>query len=195
MDLPSAKPDLFTERDLRSRDLGAQLNFRIGRPWGRTALLTGYGVRDLQFSPTIKEFFFTSSYVGVERKVTDNLTVKVLAEHLRAWRVEGNQYAIAQALRPAAKLEYSPTRNWSVEGSFAYSRNMGFHVYDAVQSSFRGFLWHAGRTRLPRREGTKFCCAIRFVSPSACSSRAFSISAEGRTSSSDLLCASRYFDF
>ena len=126
----------FTERDLRSRDLGAQLNFRIGRPWGRTALLTGYGVRDLQFSPTIKEFFFTSSYVGVERKVTDNLTVKVLAEHLRAWRVEGNQYAIAQALRPAANLEYSPTRNWSVEGSFAYSRNMGFHVYDAIQSSF-----------------------------------------------------------
>ena len=126
----------FTERDLRSRDLGAQLNFRIGRPWGRTALLTGYGARDLQFSPTIREFFFTSSYVGVERKVTDHLTVKVLAEHLRAWRVEGNQFAIAQALRPAAKLEYSPTRNWSVEGSFAYSRNMGFHVYDAVQSSF-----------------------------------------------------------
>ena len=126
----------FTERDLRSRDLGAQLNFRIGRPWGRTALLTGYGVRDLQFSPTIREFFFTSSYVGVERKVTDNFTVKVLAEHLRAWRVEGNQYAIAQALRPAANLQYSPTRNWSVEGSFAYSRNMGFHVYDAVQSSF-----------------------------------------------------------
>ena len=74
--------------------------------------------------------------MGVERKVSDNFTVKVLAEHLRAWRVEGNQYAIAQALRPAANLEYSPTRNWSVEGSFAYSRNMGFHVYDAVQSSF-----------------------------------------------------------
>ncbi len=126
----------FTERDLRSRDLGGQLNFRIGRPWGRTALLTGYGVRDLQFSPTIREFFFTSSYVGVERKVSDSLTFKVLAEHLRAWRVEGNQFAIAQALRPAANLEYSPTRNWSVEGSVAYSRNMGFHVYDAVQSSF-----------------------------------------------------------
>ena len=126
----------FTERDLRSRDLGGQLNFRIGRPWGRTALLTGYGVRDLQFSPTIREFFFTSSYVGVERKVSDNFTFKVLAEHLRAWRVEGNQFAIAQALRPAANLEYSPTRNWSVEGSVAYSRNMGFHVYDAVQSSF-----------------------------------------------------------
>lgn len=126
----------FTERDLSSRDLGAQLNFRVGRPWGKTALLTGYGVRDLQFSPKIREFFFTSSYVGVERKVTDNFTVKVLAEHLRAWRVEGNQFAIAQALRPAARLEYSPTRNWSVEGSVAYSRNMGFHVYDALQSSF-----------------------------------------------------------
>ncbi|MGH9503240.1 MAG: tetratricopeptide repeat protein [Terriglobales bacterium] len=126
----------FTLSHLHSRDLGSQLNFRIGRPWGRTALLTGYGVRDLQFSPTIREFFFTSSYVGVERKVKDNLSFKVLAEDLRAWRVEGNQYAIAQALRPAASVQYSPTRNWSLEGSVAYSRNMGFHVYDAVQSSF-----------------------------------------------------------
>ena len=98
--------------------------------------MTGYGARDLQFSPTIREFFFTSAYVGVERKVSDNFTFKVLAEHLRAWRVEGNQYAIAQALRPAASVQYSPTRNWSVEGTVAYSRNMGFHVYDAVQSSF-----------------------------------------------------------
>ena len=44
--------------------------------------------------------------------------------------------AIAQALRPAGSVQYSPTRNWSLEGTVAYSRNMGFHVYDAVQSSF-----------------------------------------------------------
>jgi tetratricopeptide (TPR) repeat protein len=126
----------FTNSNLSSRDLGTQLNFRIGRPWGRTALLTGYGARDLQFKPTIREFFFTSSYVGIERKVSENLTFKVVAEHLRAWRVEGTQYAIAQALRPAGSVQYSPTRNWSLEGTVAYSRNMGFHVYDAVQSSF-----------------------------------------------------------
>ena len=126
----------FTESNLSSRDLGGQLNFRIGRPWGKTALLTGYGVRDLQFSPTIREFFFTSSYVGIERKVSDSFTFKAVAEYLRAWRVEGSEFAIAQALRPAGSVQYSPTRNWSVEGTVAYSRNMGFHVYDAVQSSF-----------------------------------------------------------
>jgi tetratricopeptide (TPR) repeat protein len=126
----------FTESDLSSRDLGSQLNFRIGRPWGKTGLLTGYGVRDLQFKPTIREFFFTSSYAGVERKVSDSFSFKVVAEYLRAWRVEGTQFAIAQALRPAGSVSYSPTRNWSINGTVAYSRNMGFHVYDAVQSSF-----------------------------------------------------------
>jgi hypothetical protein len=126
----------FTMSNLSSRDLAAQLNFRVGRPWGKTFLLTGYGARDLQYSPTIREFFFTSSYLGIERKVSDKFMFRVIAEDLRAWRVEGNQFAIAQALRPAGSVQYSPTRNWSVEGSVAYSRNMGFHVYDAVQGAF-----------------------------------------------------------
>jgi len=126
----------FTLTNLHSQDLSGQLNFRVGRPWGKTALLTGYGVRDLQFSPAIREFFFTSSYIGMERKFSDSFTVRAIAEDLRAWRVEGNNYAIAQALRPKASVEYTPTRNWRVEGSIAYSRNMGFHVYDAVQSGF-----------------------------------------------------------
>jgi hypothetical protein len=126
----------FTLSHLRSRDLSAQLNFRIGRPWGKTALLTGYGARDLQFSPAIREFFLTSSYVGIERKISDSFTLKAIAEDLRAWRVQGRDYATAQAFRPTTTIEYAPTRNWSVQGSVAYSRNMGFHVYDAVQSGF-----------------------------------------------------------
>ena len=185
----------FTERDLHSRDLGAQLNFRIGRPWGKTALLTGYGVRDLQFSPTIREFFFTSSFVGVERKVTDNFTVKVLAEHLRAWRVEGNQFAIAQALRPAANLEYSPPAigAWKDRSRIPATWGSTFTTRFRAPSRFRTAC--RSDARLRRREGTKFCCAIRFVSRWACSSRVFSISTEGTTSSSGPLCASRYFDF
>ena len=126
----------FTLSNLHSRDLSTQLNFRVGRPWGKTALLTGYGVRDLQFFPAIREFFFTSSYVGGERKISDSFSFRAIAEDLRAWRVEGNNYATAQALRPTGTVEYSPTRNWRIEGSVAYSRNMGFHVYDAVQSGF-----------------------------------------------------------
>ncbi len=50
--------------------------------------------------------------------------------------MEGHEYAIAQALRPAGSVEFSPTRNWSVEATAAYSRNMGIHAYDAVQSGF-----------------------------------------------------------
>jgi hypothetical protein len=126
----------FTLSNLSSRDVSAQLNFRVGRPWGRTALLTGYGARDLQYSPAIREYFFTSTYVGVERKISDTLNLRVVAEHLRAWEVQNRTFAIAQALRPAASVSYAPTRNWSLEGTVAYSRNMGFHVYDAVQSSF-----------------------------------------------------------
>jgi hypothetical protein len=126
----------FTERHLSSRDYSGALDFRVGRPWHKTAFLTGWGSRDLQFTPLIREYFYTSAYVGVEHKFSDQLSFKVLAEDLRAWRVVDNNYAIAQAIRPAGSVEYSPTRNWTVRGSMAYSRNQGFHAYDAVQSGF-----------------------------------------------------------
>ena len=121
---------------LHSRDLAGALDFRVGRPWGKTALVVGMGARDEQFFPVIREFFFTSTYVGVERLFGSRLKVRGVAEDLRSWRVESNRYAPAQALRPAASVEYLPSRNWSIQGSFAYSRNMGFHAYDAVNSGF-----------------------------------------------------------
>jgi tetratricopeptide (TPR) repeat protein len=121
---------------MHSSDRAASLEFRVGRPWGKTALVTGWGARDDQFSPVDREFYYTSSYIGVEQKVSERLRVRAVAEDLRSWRVELNDYAIAQALRPAGSVEYSPTRNWTVQASVAYSRNMGFHAYDAVQSGF-----------------------------------------------------------
>jgi len=126
----------FTLSNLSSRDLAGAVDFRVGRPWGKTALVTGWGARDEQFFPINREFYYTSAYIGVERRVSERLNFRVLAEDLRAWRVEGNDWAIAQALRPAGSVEFAPTRNWSVQASAAYSRNMGFHVYDAVQSGF-----------------------------------------------------------
>jgi tetratricopeptide (TPR) repeat protein len=126
----------FSRQHLHSRDLVGRLDFRIGTPWGRTAFITGYGARDLQFSPVIREVYYTSAYAGIERKIGDKFSFKAVAEDLRSWRVETNRYAIAQALRPAGSIEYRATRNWSVQASAAYSRNMGFHAYDAVQSGF-----------------------------------------------------------
>jgi hypothetical protein len=126
----------FTESAQHSRDLAGALNFRVGRPWGKTALLTGWGARDDRFSPVISEDYYTSAYLGIERRVSERINFTVVAEDLRAWRVQGTNFAIAQALRPAGSVHFAPTRNWSLQASVAYSRNMGFHFYDAVQSGF-----------------------------------------------------------
>jgi tetratricopeptide (TPR) repeat protein len=126
----------FTLRNESGRDLAGALEFRVGHPWGNTALVTGWGARDEQFNPVIREFYYTSAYIGIDRKVSEKLRFRAVAEDLRAWRIEINRYAISQALRPAGTVQYFPTRNWSIEGSAAYSRNQGFHAYDAVQSGF-----------------------------------------------------------
>jgi tetratricopeptide (TPR) repeat protein len=126
----------FTQSNLHSRDLTAAVDFRVGRPWGKTALVTGWGALNQYFYPVIAEDYYTSSYIGFEHRVSERLSFRAVAEDLRAYRVEFNQYAIAQALRPAGRVEFAATRRWSLQASAAYSRNMGFHVYDAVQSGF-----------------------------------------------------------
>jgi hypothetical protein len=126
----------FTESRQHSRELAGALNFRVGRPWGKTALVTGWGAADQQFSPVISENYYTSAYLGVQHQISRRLNFTVVAEHLRAWRISGYNYAIAQALRPAGSVQFAPTRNWSVQASVAYSRNMGAHVYDAIHSGF-----------------------------------------------------------
>jgi tetratricopeptide (TPR) repeat protein len=126
----------FTESNLRSRDLAGAVEFRVGRPWGRTAFVTGWGARDEQFFPVIREFYYTSTYGGIEQKFGENLRLRAIGEYLRSWRVEGQNFAIAQAFRPSANVEYSFGKNWAVEASSAYSRNMGFHTYDAVENGF-----------------------------------------------------------
>jgi tetratricopeptide (TPR) repeat protein len=126
----------FTESAQHSRELAGALNFRVGRPWGKTALVSGWGARDDRFSPVISEDYYASAYIGLERKFSQRLQITAIAEDLRAWRIFGGQAAIAQALRPAGSAQFAATRNWSVRASVAYSRNMGSHVYDAVQSGF-----------------------------------------------------------
>jgi tetratricopeptide (TPR) repeat protein len=126
----------FTENGQHSRDLSASVEFRVGRPWSNTGFITGWGARDEEFRPIVREFYYTSTYAGVDQKIGDRIHFRAIGEYLRAWRVEQTQFAIAQAFRPAGTFEFMPTRNWSVQASTAFSRNMGFHAYDAVQSSF-----------------------------------------------------------
>jgi len=124
----------FTEVTLHSRDLAAAVDFRVGAPWGRTALITGWGVNDQVFRLTHIEDYYSSSYIGFQRKFSDRLNVSALVEDLRAWRIFGNRWGIAQNLRPAGSVDFIPARNWDVSFSTAYSSTRSFHVYDATQN-------------------------------------------------------------
>jgi hypothetical protein len=48
----------------------------------------------------------------------------------------GANSGIAQNLRPAATVDFTPNRNWDVQVSSAYSNTRSFHVYDAIQNAF-----------------------------------------------------------
>jgi tetratricopeptide (TPR) repeat protein len=124
----------FTESNLSSRALTGVINFRVGAPWGKTALVTGWGVDDEKISPVNYEGYLTSSYLGLERRFGERMKVKAVAEDLRAWRAVGNRSAIAQNLRPAGSVDFTPNHQWDVQVSTAYSSTRSFHVYDAMQN-------------------------------------------------------------
>lgn len=126
----------FEDQDLHSRDASANLEFTVGRPWGNTALLTGYSVRDLLFHPQQREYFSTSTYVGLQHKFGKHLTATVLGEYLRSWRVQDTQFAIAQAMLPGARIEYKHGTHWTMQGEFTLSRGQGFHAYDNAEGQF-----------------------------------------------------------
>jgi tetratricopeptide (TPR) repeat protein len=126
----------FTNKSYSSSEFGGSLQFVVGRPWGRTHLVTGYEVRDLKFNPIVREFFSTTTSVGLEHQFGKNLKVAALGEYIRSWRAQDFAFYLAQAVRPAGQFEYDINDRWSVEGNFTFSRGMGFHNYDNVQNSF-----------------------------------------------------------
>lgn len=126
----------FTESNLHSQALSGAIDFRVGAPWGKTALVTGWGSNDQKFSPTSYEDYLTSSYIGLERKFGRRLNVRAVAEDLRSWRTVGTNSGIAQNLRPAGSVDFAPNHNWDAQFTSAYSSNRSFHVYDAMQNGF-----------------------------------------------------------
>jgi tetratricopeptide (TPR) repeat protein len=126
----------FTEQTLHSRDFSGTLEFRVGRPWSKTAFLTGYTGRDLLFRPAIHEYFTTSTYAGVEQHFGERFRVTAIGEYLRAWRVEGTEFAIAQTMRPNFALEAKVNQHWSISAGGLWSRGEAFHSYDSVDSRF-----------------------------------------------------------
>jgi tetratricopeptide (TPR) repeat protein len=126
----------FTQQDLSSNDVGARIEFRVGRPWGKTAFVTGYTRRNLTFSPGDNQFFTTSTYAGISRKFGEKLTVTGLGEYIRSYRVQGALTATAQALRPGGTIEYRANNSWRVNGEFAYNRGEVLQDYNNFFSAF-----------------------------------------------------------
>jgi tetratricopeptide (TPR) repeat protein len=126
----------FTDSDQNSTQMTGALDFRVGAPWGKTALVTGWGYSDQKFSPQNYENYFTSSYIGLERRFGMRLNVRAMLEDVRSWRVVGANSGIAQNLRPAGMVDFTPRKNWDVQASSSYSSTRSFHVYDATQNGF-----------------------------------------------------------
>jgi hypothetical protein len=126
----------FTEQNLSSRDLGATVEFEVGRPWGHNSLVTGYSVRDLLFHPLPREFFTTATWVGWEHKFGDKASLTGLGKYIRSWRVQDRNFAFAQAFIPGARLDYKFNERWSLNAVGDFTRGQGFHAYDNVQSGF-----------------------------------------------------------
>ncbi|HYL12681.1 MAG TPA: tetratricopeptide repeat protein [Terriglobales bacterium] len=125
----------FLRQTLHSRDFSGGLNFIVGRPWGKTAFLTGYAARDLLFRPSIHEYYEASTYGGIQHKFGTKITASALAQYLRAWRVEGSNFAIAQTLRPGFAVEVRPNERWTISASGYWSQGKAFHAYDNVMNS------------------------------------------------------------
>jgi tetratricopeptide (TPR) repeat protein len=130
-----AGPFTATSYPQNSNDIGNWLNFTVGRPWAKTAFITGYTRRDLTFNPLPREFFTTSTYAGLQHKFGQKLTASLMGEYIRSWRTQDTLQATAQALRPAGTIQYVVNKSWMVDGQFAYTRGESFQEYDNVYSS------------------------------------------------------------
>src|SRR5256885_2214573 len=78
----------FTEMSQHSRDAAGTIEFQVGRPWAKTAMITGYEGRDILFRPLVREYYTTDTYFGIQRKFGASWTAAVLADYLRSWRVQ-----------------------------------------------------------------------------------------------------------
>ena len=126
----------FTQSPINSRALTGAINFRVGAPWSKTALVTGWGANSQTFTSAKlgnSENFNTSSYIGLNRHFSKRFSAEAIVEDLRAWRVvpfSPLHSAIAQALRPAGTITFQPSPLWNIQASSSFTSTRGFHVYD-----------------------------------------------------------------
>jgi tetratricopeptide (TPR) repeat protein len=132
----------FTQSPIHGSAYSSAVNFRVGAPWDKTALITGWGVNDQKFTSTQlgnSEDYYTSTYIGLSRRFTTHLSAEAIMEDRRAWRIvpfSPLHSAISQAIRPAATLDYAPTPHWDLQVTSSYENTRGFHLYDMIQNGF-----------------------------------------------------------
>ena len=167
------------------------VEFRVGRPWGKTAFVTGWGARDEQFDPVIREFYYTSTYAGIEHQFSN------ASEFPSDRRVSAGVAGRARSSRSRkrssrGKCGVCTRRATGLEASSAYSRNMGFHAYDAVQSGFA--VSYAMPSGAFKEESGEVALRYPIRFSAGCSRKVSSISLAARVSSSDRTSASAYFE-
>ncbi len=184
----------FTESNLSSRSLTGGVDFRVGEPWGKTALVTGWGASEQTFSPDGYKNHYTSSYIGFERRFSDRLNVRAIAEDLRAWRIVPPNSGIAQDLRPAGKCGLRPDPQLGLTGLDRILQYPGFPRLRRDAKWCFHLLCKTLPPQVQRRKRSRSLCSIRFVSRAGCRKRLSSISRVGITNSSDRMQASPCFE-
>jgi tetratricopeptide (TPR) repeat protein len=132
----------FTLSPINANAISSAINFRVGAPWSKTALITGWGLNDQKFTSNQlgnSEDYYTSTYIGLSRRFAKHLNAEAIMEDRRAWRIvpfSPLHSAISQAIRPAATVDYSPSSRWDFQATTSYESTRSFHVYDMTQSGF-----------------------------------------------------------
>lgn len=164
----------FTETPIYGKYLASEVDFRVGTPWSKSALITGWNLNDQRFPSQPlgnNEDYFTTTYVGLTHRFGTKFSAEAIMDDVRAWRIVAfppvppavaspplPEYSgISQAIRPAGTVDYSPTPNWDIQATSSYESTRSFHIYDMLQSGFavsytrpiqRDFNDDSGRTRL-----------------------------------------------
>src|ERR1700721_2349186 len=69
----------LTQIPLSEATLNGAIDFRVGSPWGKTALVTGWGSNDQKFTSNSlgnTENYYTSSYIGLTRRFSTRLNIE-----------------------------------------------------------------------------------------------------------------------
>ena len=171
---------------LHSRTLTAGVDFRVGAPWGRTALVTGWGANDQLFTPTNFENYYTSSYVGLERHFTSRLDVRAIAEDLRG--LADRRFQIGNLRRICIRAEQLTVRSVAKMGFGRIGRILLTHGVFMPMTRSRTdsrSLTSGPSTENSTPKPEKFPSNIRFVSPPGSNNKPFSIFLAEKINSSD----------